>query len=110
MGMALQTLAVSPNSGSRLGLAAPAASGPRRFVLCGLALVLVVLCLITPPFQIPDEHRHFFRAYQLSEGVLFPYRIRSDMEEGTTVQALHTTIGGSLPRAVDVLLLSTHAD
>ena len=32
------------------------------------------------------------------------------MEEGTTVQALHTTIGGSLPRAVDVLLLSTHAD
>jgi len=26
--------------------------------------------LVTPPFQVPDENRHFYRAYQLSEGNL----------------------------------------
>ena len=26
---------------------------------------------VTPPFQVPDENRHFYRAYQLSEGTLF---------------------------------------
>jgi len=31
--------------------------------LCGLALVFV-----TPPFQVPDEPNHFFRAYQVSRG------------------------------------------
>ena len=108
MGTTIQTLAV--DSGSRLGLPAPATSYPRRLVLCGLAIILVLLCLLTPPFQSPDEHRHFFRAYQLSEGVLFPYRLQPNTEEGTTVQALHTAMGGTLPRAVDALLLATHAD
>jgi uncharacterized membrane protein len=32
------------------------------------------------------------------------------MKEGTTVQALHTAMGGTLPRAIDTLLLATHAD
>ena len=56
-----KTLAVLSNSGSRLGLSALAASRPRRLVLCGLALILVAMCFLTPPFQSPDEHRHFFR-------------------------------------------------
>ena len=33
--------------------------------LCGLALIF-----ITPPFQVPDEPHHFFRAYQVSRGEL----------------------------------------
>ena len=103
-------LAVLSNSGNRLGLSASAASGARRLVLCGLALIFVAMCFLTPPFQSPDEHRHFFRAYQLSEGVLLPYRLPPNMKEGTTVQALHAAVGGTLPRAVDALLLATHAD
>ena len=110
METAAKTLAVLSNSGSRPGSSALAASRPRRLVLCGLALILVAMCFLTPPFQSPDEHRHFFRAYQLSEGVLLPYRLQPNMKEGTSVQALHAAMGGTLPRAVDALLLATHAD
>jgi len=39
-------------------------------VVAGLFGLLLVL--ITPPFQSPDEPAHFFRAYQVSEGRLFP--------------------------------------
>jgi Predicted membrane protein (DUF2142) len=108
METAAKTLAVL--SGSRLGLSALATPRPRRLVLCGLALILAAMCFLTPPFQSPDEHRHFFRAYQLSEGVLLPYRLQPNMKEGTTVQAVHAAMGGTLPRAVDALLLATHAD
>ena len=108
METAAKTLEVLP--GSPHGLSALATTRPRRLVLCGLALILVAMCFLTPPFQSPDEHRHFFRAYQLSEGVLLPYRLQPNMKEGTTVQALHAAIGGTLPRAVDALLLATHAD
>ena len=30
--------------------------------------------LVTPPFQVPDEFQHFYRAYQVSEGRLTAYR------------------------------------
>lgn len=30
----------------------------------------IILVFITPPFQIPDEPNHFYRAYQISEGIL----------------------------------------
>jgi hypothetical protein len=30
-----------------------------------------VLVFLTPPFQVPDEPGHFFRAYALTEGVVF---------------------------------------
>jgi Predicted membrane protein (DUF2142) len=110
MQMIAKTVARLANFDQPLGISALAASRPRRLVLCGLALLLTVMCLVTPPFQSPDEHRHFFRAYQLSEGVLLPYRLQTNVQEGTTVQALHTAVGGTLPRSVDVLLLATHAD
>jgi hypothetical protein len=110
MQMTAKTVAGLPNFDRPLGISALAASRPRRLVLCGLALLLIAMCFVTPPFQSPDEHRHFFRAYQLSEGVLLPYPLQTNMQEGTTVQALHTAVGGTLPRAVDVLLLATHAD
>ena len=31
----------------------------------GLSLLVIV-----PPFQAPDEQHHFFRAYQVSEGIM----------------------------------------
>ena len=40
-----------------------------------LALVFGALLVFwVPPFQSPDEPAHFFRAYQVSEGVFFPER------------------------------------
>lgn len=44
-------------------------------------------CVITPPFQIPDEINHFYRAYQISEGKLVGER------KGNL-------LGGNLPRAI----------
>lgn len=43
-------------------------------LLCFLIGLLCVLPLIflTPPFQVPDEPQHFYRAYQLSELHIFP--------------------------------------
>jgi uncharacterized membrane protein len=36
-----------------------------------LGLILTVsLAILTPPFQVPDEQYHFYRAYELSEGQL----------------------------------------
>ena len=52
--------------------------------LCGVALVFV-----TPPFQVPDEPHHFYRAYQVSEGDLVS-RIVPDGQFA----------GGSLPRSL----------
>ncbi|MBV8914182.1 MAG: DUF2142 domain-containing protein [Acetobacteraceae bacterium] len=34
-------------------------------------IAVLSLSLLTPPFQVPDEPAHMFRAYQLSEGRLF---------------------------------------
>ena len=36
------------------------------FVLISLPSTLA-LVFLTPPFQVPDEHQHFYRAYQISE-------------------------------------------
>ena len=40
---------------------------PRLFLLIGGFFGLVML-LLTPPFQVPDEHDHFFRAVMISSG------------------------------------------
>ncbi len=56
-----------------------------------VALVLVLgamgsipLVLLTPPFQVPDEVQHFYRAYQLSD-----LRILPEVQNGVS--------GGTLP-------------
>ena len=42
--------------------------GPERVLVC-LGLVFGGLLLaITPPFQVPDEQTHFYRAFQVSDG------------------------------------------
>jgi uncharacterized membrane protein len=47
----------------------------------------VVLAGLTPPFQVPDEPNHLFRAYQVAEGRLAAERIG-------------TSVGGVLPRSL----------
>jgi uncharacterized membrane protein len=44
-----------------------------------------LLIVLTPPFQVPDEPNHFYRAYQISEGQLVSQRTS-------------TSVGGPLPR------------
>jgi uncharacterized membrane protein len=45
----------------------------RFFVVAGLAFGLILI-FATPPFQVPDEPAHFYRAYAVSEGNLSAQR------------------------------------
>jgi uncharacterized membrane protein len=45
-------------------------SRPDRFFLLAALLFGAVFAAVTPPFQVPDEPAHFFRAYRVSEGHL----------------------------------------
>src|SRR5689334_2713329 len=40
--------------------------GAVPYFVCG-ALGVLPLVFLTPPFQVPDEQYHFYRAYQISE-------------------------------------------
>ena len=42
---------------------------PAVFLRIALAFG-VILALLTPPFQSPDEHLHFYRALQIADGHL----------------------------------------
>ncbi len=66
-----------------------------------LVLVLILgamgslpLVILTPPFQVPDEVQHFYRAYELSE-----FRIRSEVQNGVA--------GASLPESLPRLVKSS---
>jgi uncharacterized membrane protein (DUF485 family) len=70
-----------------------------RIVRVTLMLVLGVigsipLVLLTPPFQVPDEVQHFYRAYQLSE-----FRMRAEVQSGVA--------GGTLPDSLPELVKSS---
>jgi uncharacterized membrane protein len=54
----------------------------------------VPLVFLTPPFQVPDEVNHFYRAYQLSE-----FRIRAEVQNGVA--------GGTLPDSLPLLVQSS---
>ncbi|HET9210613.1 MAG TPA: DUF2142 domain-containing protein [Thermoanaerobaculia bacterium] len=43
---------------------------PGRFVLAAVLLFGAAFAIVTPPFQVPDEPAHFYRAYRMSEGRL----------------------------------------
>ena len=45
-------------------------SRPDRFLLVAGLLFGLGLATVTPPFQVPDEPAHFYRAYRVSEGRL----------------------------------------
>ena len=44
---------------------------PEKAFLTVAAIYSLVFILLTPPFQSPDEAKHFYRAYQVSTGQLF---------------------------------------
>lgn len=74
-----------------------------------LVCAVVILVFLIPPFQAPDEQRHYFRAYQLAQGELMSYRPPPGGEQGKSVQELHSQLGGMLPRAIDDLLFASDA-
>lgn len=61
------------------------------FLLIGAVFGLLYL-ILTPPFQSPDEVNHFFRAYQISEGVMLG-------------QKQDDRVGGQVPVNVDYLVV-----
>jgi uncharacterized membrane protein len=56
------------------------------FLLLGFVFG-IAMSLLTPPFQVPDEPNHFYRAIHISEGNLFP-------------EKTDDRIGGSLPVSI----------
>ncbi len=58
------------------------------------AMGSIPLVLLTPPFQVPDEVQHFYRAYQLSE-----FHIRAEVQDGIA--------GGTLPESLPLLVKSS---
>lgn len=54
------------------------------------SVTIMLLVFITPPFQVPDEAQHFFRAYQISQGKL-------------VAEVRGQTAGGTLPSSLQKL-------
>ncbi len=48
---------------------------PEKFFLVIAFILGLLYLLITPPFEVPDEINHFYRAYQVSEGHLSPVKL-----------------------------------
>ena len=69
----------------------PSIFSPARFFAPLALLFGALLVFITPPFQSPDEYNHFFRAFQVSEGKLFPAMLNNKRS------------GGYLPASLDSL-------
>jgi uncharacterized membrane protein len=44
--------------------------GPHHFFICTAAIFGLIMVFLTPPFQVPDEVNHFYRAYQIADGRL----------------------------------------
>jgi len=47
---------------------------PDFFFIIFASFFGLIILLLTPPFQIPDEINHFYRAYQISEGNFIPVK------------------------------------
>lgn len=72
---------------------------PDRFFLIAGLLSGLAFAVVTPPFQVPDEPTHFYRAYALSEGE--PWAQGEGEELGAALPAsleeLGTDLLGDLP-------------
>jgi uncharacterized membrane protein len=64
---------------------------PYRLYLLVGGITALLLCFLTPPFEVPDEPQHFYRAYQLSTGELWGI-----VQDGKT--------GGVLPSSLPELV------
>jgi uncharacterized membrane protein len=62
----------------------------RVFIIIGLIFGLIFV-FITPPFQVPDEYAHFYRAYQVSDG-------------GLISEKNDNRIGGMLPESLQTIM------
>src|SRR5262245_39365245 len=74
-------------------------SRPDRYLLAAGLFCGLVLAAVTPPFQVPDEPAHFYRAYRVSEGRLdlVPSPGRTGAELPASVQAVATTLRDDIP-------------
>jgi len=63
---------------------------PSRVFTWFALLVGGLLVALTPPFEVPDEPNHFYRAFQIAEGRFVPQRTP-------------TAVGGMLPRSLSRL-------
>jgi uncharacterized membrane protein len=75
----------------------PQANRTPSIVFACLAIPFgIVLLLLTPPMQVPDEGNHFFRAFQVSEGVWIPKKVDNLGRPGEPA----TVTGGDMPYGV----------
>jgi uncharacterized membrane protein len=72
---------------------------PDRFFLLVALLVGGALVFVTPPFQVPDEPAHFFRAWDVSEGRLMRWEQtgRGGSELPASVAGLAAVLLGDTP-------------
>lgn len=67
----------------------------------------ILIAIVTPPFQGPDEYNHFFRAYAVSEGKIIPKKINESSVKnyysnflGTNEEASDFVVGTYLPEDI----------
>ncbi|HEV8578837.1 MAG TPA: DUF2142 domain-containing protein [Thermoanaerobaculia bacterium] len=72
---------------------------PDRFFLAAGLLYGLVFLVVTPPFQVPDEPVHFFRAYRVSEGRLdlLPWMGTGSAEIPSSLHEIAAELLGGLP-------------
>jgi uncharacterized membrane protein len=69
------------------------------FLTLGLSFGLIFLSL-TPPFQVPDEPAHFYRAYQVSEGQIISQKRLGECVGYTNKFHSDICVGGLLPTSL----------
>lgn len=62
---------------------------PQRFFLIFTLFFGITISIVTPPFQVPDEINHFYRAYQISEG-------------NFTAKKIDNRVGGYIPESLEL--------
>ena len=69
---------------------------PHRFFLLTASIFGIIYALIVPPFQAPDEFNHFYRSWQMADGISQCFR------EGGLVgqKTLDNRLGDSLPSSL----------
>jgi uncharacterized membrane protein len=63
-----------------------------KIYLCIATVTVFALCILMPPFEVNDEFQHFFRSYQVSDGILIG-------------RARGGVAGGYLPASLSQLVL-----
>jgi uncharacterized membrane protein len=62
-----------------------------RFFIITAFIFGTLYAVIVPPFQVPDEFNHFFKTYQITEGVMLAERTSENR------------VGGYLPQSLDIV-------